>query len=153
MKVANSRCPETTAAGVLAAGVRGVTTAEALTDMGVAILSIPLLRIPGIASLIATSPVEVVVIDTSNYYSMRDGWIDAIDAGELESLWVVERLGRPIAKAFLDSRLEACDPSLGTRSSFAAAPAAIRSQRGASTNSGDAKGGGFWTIGIALVLR
>jgi len=40
------------------------------------------------------------VIDTSNYYPFRDGRIDAIEAGQIESLWVAGQLGRPIAKAW-----------------------------------------------------
>jgi len=31
---------------------------------------------------------------------MRDNRIDAIEAGQVESLWVVEQLGRPIVKAW-----------------------------------------------------
>jgi predicted dinucleotide-binding enzyme len=45
-------------------------------------------------------PEETVVIDTSNYYPMRDGRIEAIEAGQVESLWVSEQLGRPIVKAW-----------------------------------------------------
>ena len=59
-----------------------------------------LLRIPGVAPLIARLPDETVVIDTSNYYPLRDDKIEAIEAGQVESLWVVEQLGRPIAKAW-----------------------------------------------------
>ncbi len=40
------------------------------------------------------------MIDTSNYYPFRDTRIDAIEAGQVESLWVAEQLGRPIAKAW-----------------------------------------------------
>ncbi len=39
-------------------------------------------------------------MDTSNYYPGRDGRIDAIEAGQTESLWVSELLGRPIVKAW-----------------------------------------------------
>ena len=69
-------------------------------DVDVVIISIPLIRIRDIKPLIASVPAEVVVIDTSNYYPMRDGRIDAIDSGQVESLWVVEQLGRPVAKAW-----------------------------------------------------
>ena len=40
------------------------------------------------------------MIDTSNYYPFRDEKIEAIEGGQVESLWVVEQLGRPIAKAW-----------------------------------------------------
>jgi 8-hydroxy-5-deazaflavin:NADPH oxidoreductase len=100
VKVANSRGPETINAELLSSGARAVTTEEALADVEVVILSIPLNRIRDIAPLIARLPEETVVIDTSNYYPFRDGKIDAIESGQVESLWVAEQLGRPIAKAW-----------------------------------------------------
>jgi predicted dinucleotide-binding enzyme len=100
VKVANSRGPETIEADVLAYGGRAVTAAEAVEGVDVVILSIPLNRLPGIAPLISGVPAETVVIDTSNYYPQRDGTIEAIEAGQVESLWVSEQLGRPIAKAW-----------------------------------------------------
>jgi 8-hydroxy-5-deazaflavin:NADPH oxidoreductase len=100
VKVANSRGPDTIEPDVLTAGGRAVTAADAVADVDVVILSIPLTRIPGIAPLIATVPAETVVVDTSNYYPGRDGRIDAIEAGQVESLWVAEQLGRPVVKAW-----------------------------------------------------
>ncbi|WP_426030853.1 NADPH-dependent F420 reductase [Caulobacter sp. DWP3-1-3b2] len=100
VKVANSRGPETIDADVLSSGAKAVTTQEAVADVEVIILSIPLNRIPEIAPLIANTPEGTVVIDTSNYYPFRDDKIEAIEAGQTESLWVVEQLGRPIAKAW-----------------------------------------------------
>jgi predicted dinucleotide-binding enzyme len=100
VKVANSRGPETIDAGLLPPSARAVTTEGALVDVDAVILSIPLNRIAGIAGFIAGLPDDVVVIDTSNYYPHRDDRIDAIEAGQPESLWVVEQLGRPIAKAW-----------------------------------------------------
>jgi predicted dinucleotide-binding enzyme len=69
-------------------------------NVDVLILSIPLNRLPETAPLIAKLPAETVVIDTSNYYPARDTKIEAIEAGQVESLWVVEQLGRPIVKAW-----------------------------------------------------
>ena len=100
VKVANSRGPHTIAQDVLSTGAQAVTTEEALVGVDVAILSIPLNRISDVAPLIAELPKETVVIDTSNYYPFRDDKIEAIEAGQVESLWVVEQLGRPIAKAW-----------------------------------------------------
>jgi predicted dinucleotide-binding enzyme len=100
VKVANSRGPETIDAEVLANGGRAVTAAEAVTDVEVVILSIPLNRLQGAASLVRGLPADTVVIDTSNYYPGRDGRIEAIEAGQVESLWVADHLGRPVAKAW-----------------------------------------------------
>lgn len=100
VKVANSRGPETIAQDLLDYGAKPVTTEEALTDVDVAILSIPLKRIADLASLVARLPADTVVIDTSNYYPFRDDKIEAIEGGQVESLWVVDQLRRPIAKAW-----------------------------------------------------
>jgi len=100
VKVANSRGPETIDRELLSAGARPVTTEEALSDVEVVILSIPLNRIADIAPLVARLPDETVVIDTSNYYPFRDSRVQAMEDGQVESLWVAEQLGRPIAKAW-----------------------------------------------------
>jgi predicted dinucleotide-binding enzyme len=100
VKVANSRGPETIDRKLLSAGARAVTTEEALSEVDVVILSIPLNRIADIARLVARLPDETVVIDTSNYYPFRDSKIQAIEDGQVESLWVAEQLGRAIAKAW-----------------------------------------------------
>jgi predicted dinucleotide-binding enzyme len=100
VKVANSRGPETIDADALAFGARAVSTAEAVADVDVVILSIPLNRLPAVAPLIARLPSKTVVIDTSNYYPQRDGSIDGIERGQVESLWVAEQLGRPVVKAW-----------------------------------------------------
>jgi predicted dinucleotide-binding enzyme len=100
VKVANSRGPDSIGDDVLSSGGRAVTTEQAVADVDVVIVSIPLNRIPGIAPLITGVPAETVVIDTSNYYPARDGRIDAIEEGQVESQWVSERLGRPVVKAW-----------------------------------------------------
>ena len=100
VKVANSRGPETVDTDLLGNGARAVTVPEAVVDVDVVILSIPLNGIPKIAPLIRALPPETVVIDTSNYYPMRDERIDGIEAGQVESLWVVDQLGRTIVKAW-----------------------------------------------------
>lgn len=100
VKVANSRGPDSIDRDILVNGARAVTSEEAIVDAEVVILSIPLNRIPDVARLFSSIPDETIVIDTSNYYPWRDGQIDAIDKGQVESLWVAEQIGRPIAKAW-----------------------------------------------------
>ncbi|MFC4594709.1 NADPH-dependent F420 reductase [Sphingobium tyrosinilyticum] len=100
VKVANSRGPESIGQDILANGGRAVTAAEAVKDVDVVILSVPLNRIPDVAPLVAGLPESVVIVDTSNYYPVRDSRIEAIDGGQVESLWVTEQLGRPVVKAF-----------------------------------------------------
>jgi predicted dinucleotide-binding enzyme len=100
VKVANSRGPETIGADILANGASAVTAADAIADVDVVILSTQLGAIPKIAPLFAGIRPDTVVIDTSNYYPKRDGEIATIEAGQTESEWVAEQLGRPIAKAW-----------------------------------------------------
>ncbi|EWS80918.1 NADP oxidoreductase [Brachybacterium phenoliresistens] len=100
VKVANSRGPETIDPGLLTSGARAVEATEAVVDVDVLITSIPFHRMADIAPLIARAPRDAVVIDTSNYYPRRDGGIPAIDDGQVESAWVAEQLGRPVAKAW-----------------------------------------------------
>ena len=88
--VANSRGPETIAADVVTAGGRAVEATDVVTDVDALIVSIPLCRIPDIRPLIDDLPAGVPVLDTSNYYPMRDGHIAALDEGQVESLWVSE---------------------------------------------------------------
>lgn len=100
VSVANSGAPETISKDVLATGARPVPAQDAVQDKEVVILSIPLNRIPGIAPLLADVPEATTVIDTSNYYPARDQRIGDIETGMVESVWVQQQLGRPVAKAW-----------------------------------------------------
>ncbi|WP_434391587.1 NADPH-dependent F420 reductase [Melittangium boletus] len=100
VKVANSRGPETIEAEALSTGARAVTTAETVEGVDVVILSIPLFKLPRLKPLISALPSETVVIDTSNYYPGRDNRIEALEQGQVESEWVQEQIGHPIAKAW-----------------------------------------------------
>lgn len=100
VKVANSRGPETIPAEVTAAGGQTVHARDVVTDVEALITSIPLSRMPDIKPLVDRLPDGAVLLDTSNYYPQRDGHIAAIDNGQVESLWVVEQLGRPLVKAW-----------------------------------------------------
>lgn len=100
IKVANSRGPDTIGADLLTNGAKPTTAEAAIADVDVVILSIPLNRIPDAAAMLASIPEGTVVIDTSNYYPHRDGTIEAIEAGQVESLWVAQQINHPIAKAW-----------------------------------------------------
>lgn len=100
VEVANSKGPESIDNDVLINGAVATTAQEAVHDKDVIILSIPLDRIPEVAILFADVSEETVVIDTSNYIPVRDSDIEALEAGQVESLWVQEQLGRPISKAW-----------------------------------------------------
>lgn len=98
--VANSRGPETIGSDILAAGARAIKAADVVTDVDVLITSIPLGRMTEIRRLLANLPANAVIVDTSNYYPLRDGRVQALEDGQVESVWITEQLGRPVAKAW-----------------------------------------------------
>jgi predicted dinucleotide-binding enzyme len=71
-------------------------------NQDVVILAIPTKAVPDLPrSLFASLPSSVVVIDLGNYHpELRDGRIDAIERGLLDSQWVAKELGCPVIKAF-----------------------------------------------------
>jgi len=83
-------------------GATAVPVEEAARRADVVIVAIPEKNLPTLpADLFKGTPASVVVIDTGNYYPReRDGRIDEIETGMLESRWVERQLGRPVVKAF-----------------------------------------------------
>jgi predicted dinucleotide-binding enzyme len=78
-----------------------VTIQKVVKDVDIVIISIPTIAIPNLPKdLLKGLPKEVIVIDTTNYYPYRDGVIDKLSNGKLESVWVSEQLERPVIKAF-----------------------------------------------------
>lgn len=83
-----------------AIGATAVDRKEAIKGVEVVIISVPLKAIPDLRDLFEGESQEPIIVDTSNYYPLRDGNIPELDAGEVESLWIAKQLGRPIIKAF-----------------------------------------------------
>jgi predicted dinucleotide-binding enzyme len=100
VSIANSRAPETVDASALSTGAAAVWASEAAKDAEVVIVSVNFGQIPDIGGLVANAPADAVIIDTSNYFPLRDGVIDAVENGQVESEWVQEQYGRPIVKAW-----------------------------------------------------
>ncbi len=102
VKVANSRGPETLSNLASETGAAAVTVREAVRDVRLVVVTIPQARVRELPEdLFAEVPDDVVVVDTGNYYPRhRDGRIEEIEAGTMESQWVGQRLGRPVVKAF-----------------------------------------------------
>jgi len=98
--IANSRGPRTIEGKALSTGARAVDVGDVATGVDALIVSVPLSRIPDVAPHVRRAPEAAVVIDTSNYYPLRDGEIEAIESGQVESMWVIEHLGRPVVKAW-----------------------------------------------------
>lgn len=100
--VANSHGPDTLADLSRETGAKAVTVTEAAHSGEVAIVTIPMKNIPQLpGDLFAGASDNLVVIDTCNYYpQQRDGRIDAIEEGMIESRWVEQQVGHPVVKAF-----------------------------------------------------
>jgi predicted dinucleotide-binding enzyme len=100
VSIANSRAPETVDASALSTGATAVWAADATKDADVVIVSVNFGQLPGVAAIVANSPADAIIIDTSNYFPLRDGVIDAVENRQVESEWVQEQYGRPIVKAW-----------------------------------------------------
>lgn len=99
--IANSRGPESLQELAAETGATPATVRDAARAGEVVVVTIPQKAVPDLPKdLFAGVPGEVVVIDTGNYYPVRDGRIPAIDAGAVESAWVAAQLGRPVVKVF-----------------------------------------------------
>jgi 8-hydroxy-5-deazaflavin:NADPH oxidoreductase len=102
--ISNSRGPETLTDVAQQTGATAVTSAQAVQDRDLVIVTIQQFRVPELVEidLFVGVPDDVVVIETNNYYpQQRDGRIDAIENGTTESRWVADQIGRPrLVKAF-----------------------------------------------------
>jgi predicted dinucleotide-binding enzyme len=102
VSLANSRGPESLAALAVEIGATPVSVVDAANTGEIVIISIPTKAVADLPrDPFAKVERNLVVIDTGNYHpELRDGRIDAIDRGMLDSQWVAHRLGRPVIKAF-----------------------------------------------------
>jgi len=102
VSIANSRGPESLTALAAELGATPASVADAVKAAEVVILAIPTKAVADLPrGLFANVPSSVVVIDIGNYHpELRDGHIDAIDRGMLDSQWVAQQIGHPVIKAF-----------------------------------------------------
>jgi predicted dinucleotide-binding enzyme len=101
VSVANSRGPETLRELAAETGATAVSVTEAACDKDVVVVTIPEKNIPDLPDDLFLGAGDAVVVDTGNYYpQQRDGRIEAIEEGMVESCWVEQQLGRPVIKAF-----------------------------------------------------
>jgi predicted dinucleotide-binding enzyme len=126
--VANSKGIEGVRAFANEIGAVPTDVSGAVRDTAVIFLSIPLPAVTHLPrDLFASVPLEVPVVDTSNYYpGLRDDKIPEIDNGMTESVWVSKQIGRPVIKAYnnlLAYTLAELGQSEGTPGRLAAAVA------------------------------
>jgi predicted dinucleotide-binding enzyme len=102
VSIANSRGPESLAALAAEVGATPASVVDAAKAAEIVILAIATKAVAELPrDLFANVPDSVVVIDIGNYHpELRDGRIDAIDRGLLDSQWVAQQIGRPVIKAF-----------------------------------------------------
>ena len=102
VSIANSRGPQSLTALAAETGATAVSVAAAAKAGDIVIIAIPSKAVADLPrELFANVPSKVVVIDTGNYHpELRDGRIDAIDRGLLDSQWVAQQIGHPVIKAF-----------------------------------------------------
>jgi hypothetical protein len=102
VSMANSRGADSLTALAAEIGATPVSVVDAAGAGEVVIVSIPQKAVPDLPrGLFAKVPDSVVVVDTGNYYpELRDGRIDAIERGLLDSQWVARQLGRDVIKVF-----------------------------------------------------
>ena len=99
--IANSRGPETLSGVAQETGANPVPIAEATNGVDLLVITIPLKSIPSLPrNLLFNLPASSPIIDTGNYYPLRDGVISEIRDGMVESEWTSHILGRPVIKAF-----------------------------------------------------
>lgn len=101
VRIANSKDPSSLTEFHDRDRITPMWAADAVDGVDVAIISIPQKAIASIPADVKSRlhPVPVV-IDTCNYYPARDGRIEALEKGAVESVWVASQLGRPVFKAF-----------------------------------------------------
>jgi hypothetical protein len=102
VSIANSRGPESLTAFAAGIGAAAVSVVDAAEDAEIVIVAIPTKAVTDLPhGLFTNAPDSAVVVDTGNYHpELRDGRIDAIDRGMLDSVWVARQLCRPVIKAF-----------------------------------------------------
>jgi predicted dinucleotide-binding enzyme len=100
--IANSKGPRSLTSVAAEIGATPVSVVDAVKRAEVVIIAIPTKAVADLPrALFANVPSSVVVIDVGNYHpELRDGPIDAIDRGMLDSQWVADQIGHPVIKAF-----------------------------------------------------
>ena len=100
--IGNSRGPDTLGEVARETGAKPAELADVVRGAAVIVVTIPekkVLDLP--AGLFDDVPDTTVVIDTGNYYPReRDGRIEGIESGMMESAWVSQQVGRPVIKVF-----------------------------------------------------
>ncbi|WEK71433.1 MAG: NAD(P)-binding domain-containing protein [Candidatus Chryseobacterium colombiense] len=100
VKIANSGDPQKLKARANELGTVPSDINNIAKDVDVLILSVPTTVVPELSGDLFSGNDDLVIVDTTNYYPFRDGEIEELKNGKVESVWVSEKIGRPVIKAF-----------------------------------------------------
>jgi predicted dinucleotide-binding enzyme len=107
--IANSRGPETLSQIAQKTGAIPVDISESARGVALLVITIPMKSVPFLPKdLLSDLPISSPIIDTGNYYPLRDGVIPEIERGVIESEWTSLVLGRPVVKAFNNIVADSC---------------------------------------------
>jgi predicted dinucleotide-binding enzyme len=101
VKMANSSGIEKLSGLAFETGALGVRLLDVVIDVDVVVIAIPLIGIQKLPKqLFKNTSADTIIIDTCNYYPIRDGRIEDIENGMPESIWVSNQIQRPVIKAY-----------------------------------------------------
>ncbi|WP_028981671.1 NADPH-dependent F420 reductase [Sporocytophaga myxococcoides] len=101
VKMTNSSGVEKLKSLALETGATAVPLTEVVNDVDVIVISIPLIGVPELPkSIFKNVSANTVIIDTCNYYPIRDGKIQVIEDGMPESIWVSNHIQQPVIKVY-----------------------------------------------------
>src|SRR3954468_8198326 len=101
VKMTNASGIEKLAGLALETGATAVSLIDVVVDVDIVVISIPMIAIRKLPKQLFENAAEsVTIIDTGNYYPMRDGRIEDIEKGMPESVWVSNQIRRPVIKAY-----------------------------------------------------
>lgn len=101
VKMTNASGPEKLKSLALETGATAATLEKAVSDVDVIVISIPQSAVPMLPPhVVKNIPGSTIIIDTGNYYPIRDGKIKDLEEGMAESVWVSNYLHHPVVKAY-----------------------------------------------------
>ncbi|KAJ4854322.1 NADP oxidoreductase coenzyme f420-dependent domain-containing protein [Trichoderma breve] len=100
VSISNSRGPESLRDVERTTGAKAMDTKRAVSEADVVILAIPMSGILPLQPLLQSSlRPDTILIDACNYYPTRDGNIQPLDEGVVESVWMSKTFSHPVVKA------------------------------------------------------
>ncbi len=101
VKMTNSGEIEKLSGLALETAASGVSLPDVVIDVDVVVIAIPLIGILKLPKqLFKNTSASTIIVDTCNYYPIRDGSIEDIENGMPESIWISNQIQRPVIKAY-----------------------------------------------------